>query len=291
MAAGGGKPRSEQLFNLRNLRNLRIKEISWVWALKPLHRCPLIVPDKNETSSSNDPRGFSVAECREWLEADVLARLQRFSALQMGMAERLAAEAEEEDADPVRLSAAMAKAGRAVRLTAILQLEVAGLRRQAGSREPAQGEDTAADEPAPESASKPEDTWDRARLGPYEHMIEDTQRRDAERIDRELKDELDRAHDKLRAAMDEDLRAAGKLLELNQSIATKARDYIRHIPHPATDACIRSLSVAFATYIFGNDNLEPARLKTGPPDTPPRWFADRLSPEELDKEMQRRGYG
>ena len=240
----------------------------------------------NEPSPSDDGApGFSPAECRAWLEGDVIARLQAFSDMQMAMAQKIAAKGEEDGADLVRLNAAMAKAGRALRFTAMLQLEVAGLRRQPGVREP-----VAVNQNEPQDAPEPQDRWGRKRLGQYEHIIEDARPSEVERVDREVAQELRDAHEKLRAAMDTDLKAAGRLLELNQSIATKARDYIRHIPHPATDACIQSLTVAFATYIFGHENLEPPRLKTGPPDTPTEWIADKMTPEELEKEMQRRGY-
>ena len=233
--------------------------------------------------------GFSPAECRAWLEADVLAGLQEVRELCMDSARTLAAKMKEDDADLVRLNAALVKAARAVRQTSVLQLEVAGLRRQAGTREAPTSADDAANANQPRPGQPPSNP-DYAGLGTYEYFVDDDDKRDLHYMDAEEGRQYRETLDRMKDAMDADLKAAGKLLELHQSISTKARDYIRHIPHPETDACIQSLRLGFVTHIFGEENMEPPRLKTGPPDTPTKWIADRLSPEVLKEQMRRRGY-
>jgi len=242
----------------------------------------------NETSPDAPDEDYSLEDFREWLEADVLNDLQEFRALQMDMARQLAAKAKAEDADLVRLNAAMAKAGRAIRQTAVLQLEVAGLRRQAGTREPpANAGGAAANQNVP--AGRPAERPPASDYGTREFFVDKDPHAPMDWDGLAPGVELKVACDRLHRAMNADLKAAGRFLEAEQSVETKARDYIRHIPHPETDACLRLLRPLLVDCIFGEENIERPRLKTGPPDTPARWIEDRLTPEQVAGMKRSRG--
>jgi hypothetical protein len=195
---------------------------------------------------------------QEALQAD-LTRLRGYN---MRFAERLdsAAEKEERPERLAQLNNASVKAARAVRQIAVLQLEIAGERPLPNVRAPA----------AAANANKPESPepymngprpcprpWDTGDYTDYDDYSDDER-------GIVLKAMMDEALEKLRAAQNEDFRAAGRERICRESFNTKL-ELIGGIPHPAFDECLKSIDFKLALLVVGPDRLD-TMLKPGSPD-------------------------
>jgi hypothetical protein len=189
------------------------------------------------------------------LQEAIQADLSRLRAFNMRFAERLDAMAEKEER-PERLSQlnnASVKAARAVRQIAVLQLEIAGERPLANSRAPA----------APANANKPKDQvegpnngprpcprpWEKGDYTDYDDYTDDDRRICLKAI-------VGEAREKLRAAQNEDFRAAGREEPCRESFNTKL-ELIHGIPHPAFNECLKGIDPEIALLLLG-----PHRLNT-----------------------------
>jgi hypothetical protein len=219
-------------------------------SLNDLHTGP--EPEDDETG---DPlSGWELA-------ADLQADLSELRGLTMGLARKIAARADTEDGQDelVRLNAAVAKAARAVRQIAVLQLEIDGQRTLPGSR----GANVAGNGAANQNAA-----GQGGKRGPNDRTYGDYRDyTDEDRAERRKMEEWENAQFAiLGPAMDADLRAAGHDYVLNQSLMTKSRKLIPAIPHPAVDDILKSLDYEFIYALWGEENLLPPTLGPGPPD-------------------------
>jgi hypothetical protein len=195
---------------------------------------------------------------QEALQAD-LTRLRGYN---MRFAEGLDAAAEKEERPErlCQLNNASVKAARAGRQIAVLQLESAGERPLPNVRAPA----AAANANKPE-APKPDKNgprpcprpWDKGDYTDYDDYTDDELRI-------VLRKMVDEAREKLRDALDEDFRAAGRERLCRESFDTKL-ELIGGIPHPTFDECLKSI------------NSELALLRPGP-----AWLDTMLKPRSPD---------
>jgi hypothetical protein len=209
------------------------------------------------------------------LAADLQADLSELRGLTMGLARKLAARADTEEGQEelIRINAAVAKAARAVRQIAVLQLEIDGQRTLPGTRAPAAANQNARGQGG--------------RRGPNDRTYGDYRDyTDEEREEHKKLAEWERAQfDLLAPAMEADFKAAGREdVPRTQSQITQARTLIMGIPHPAVDEVMKILDYKFIHLLWGKEgDLLPPRLGPGPPDA---WA-------EFDKyaEHRKRGRG
>jgi hypothetical protein len=213
------------------------------------------------------------------LEEAIQADLTRLRAINMRFAERLDAMAETE-LRPERLAqlnTASVKTARAVRQIAVLQLEIAGKRPLPNVRAPA----AAANANKPEAA-KPYRNGPRPSPRPWKHgdyKDYDDYTDDERRIC--LDTIAEEAIEKLRAAQDEDFRAAGRERPCGQSFVTKL-DLIHGIPHPAFDQCLKGIHPDIALLLLGPDRLNLV-LAPGSADALAKFDADQEWIESLKR--------
>ncbi len=192
----------------------------------------------------------------------------------MGLARKVAARADTEEGQEelVRLNAAVAKAARAVRQIAVLQLEIDGQRTLPGTRAPAAANQNARGQGEQGGPRRPDDRT-RSDYNDYDdvpaHHVSDA--------------EMIEVIELVTAAMAEDFHAAGRPDACRESPETQARKLIYGIPHPALDACIAKLEPKWTYLLFGDENVLPPALGPGPPGA---W-------EEFDDyaEERKRGRG
>ena len=227
----------------------------------------------NERSYMDPAEGadaFGEAMSPEELQASIAADLNELRTVAMRFVRRLDARAEtaEGEATLPQLNTAMVKAARAVRQVAVLQLEVAGLRQQAGTRAPASAAAPANQngksiwtDNGPRPSEKP---W---QNGDYELYSDYTDQ-----------DEYLAAGAKVEAsvislekAMHEDFRAVGRT-DFESLSAKMLCKFILNIPHPATNECIETIEPALLEFFFGADLLPP-KLGPGEPRAWEEWEA------------------
>ena len=190
----------------------------------------------------------------------------------MGFARQVAAKAERqaaagEDDELVRLNAAAAKAARAVRFIAVLQLEIDGQRQTPGTRVP-----------APANGNMPRG-GSRGRRGPDGAPISD---RDYERLEESetiIEDWLLEQHALIAPVLKADFIAADRPDAARQALVHQAK-LVLGIPHPNLDACLKTLDPRYATYLFGEENVSLV-LGPGPPGA---W-------EDFDQFVEQRARG
>lgn len=210
------------------------------------------------------------------LAAALQADLAELRGLTMGLARKVAARADTEEGQEelVRLNAAVAKAARAVRQIAVLQLEIDGQRSLPGTRT------TVA---ANQNARGPNGRGQGGRGNPNDRTYGDYNDYD-DLADREAEEgQMIEVIEQVTAAMAADFHAAGRPEACRESPETQARKLIFGIPHPVLDACIAKLEPKWVYLLFGDENVLPPALGPGPPDA---WA-------EFDKyaEHRRRGRG
>ena len=189
------------------------------------------------------------------LQEAIQADLSRLRGFNMRFAERLDAAAEKEERPErlAQLNNASVKAARAVRQIAVLQLEIAGERPLPNARAPA----------APANANKPKDEvegpkngprpcprpWEKGDYKDYDDYTDDDRRIVMNAI-------INAAREKLRAAQNEDFRAAGRERPCRESFNTKL-ELIHGIPHPAFDECLKGIDFEIAQYLLGRSCVVP----------------------------------
>jgi hypothetical protein len=228
-------------------------------------------------TESTYPPETGALSLKEAIQAD----LSRVRAVNMRFIERLDAMAEKEER-PERLSQlnnASVKTARAVRQIAVLQLEIAGERPLPNVRAPA----------APANANKPKYQFEPLNTGPrpcprpwekgdytdYDDYTDDERRICLNAI-------INGAIEKLRAAQNEDFRAAGRERPCRESFNTKL-ELIHGIPHPAFDKCLADINPELAVWALGGDKIVAA-LKPGTPEALAKYDAN----QEWIASLQRR---
>jgi hypothetical protein len=193
------------------------------------------------------------------LKAAIQAELTEARGVEMRFLCRLDAEAETEDGrkDLPRLSNAAVKAARALRQIGVLQLEIAGMRDQPGSR-------PAAAAPANQDAPKPYVNGPKPRDFAWAH---DDYTEYDDYKDWELSacrhSRIEAVTKRICKAVQQDLIAHGRPDAARESLIS-LKEMIRAIPHPALEACLNDIDPGYAYVFFGEDNV---RLSLQPPTT------------------------
>jgi hypothetical protein len=200
------------------------------------------------------------------LQEAIQADLSRLRGYNMRFAERLDAMAETEQRPErlAQLNNASVKTARAVRQIAVLQLEIAGerplpnVRTAPAAASAANVNKTEAAEPEPyRNGPRPcPRPWDKGDYTDYDDYT-DNDRRIC------LKVMTDAAIEKLRAAQNEDFRAAGREAACKESFNTKL-ELIHGIPHPAFDECLKGIHPDVALLLFKPSSLYTALLPQSP---------------------------
>jgi hypothetical protein len=229
---------------------------------------------KNERASSEPhqsaPAPSEAVGPAEGLQASIAADLDELRDIGMRFVRRLDARADTPEGQEMlpQLNTAMVKAARCVRQVAVLQLEVAGLRQQAGTRAPA-----AAAKPANQNAKSmwseegprpSERPWESGDYKFYEDYTDHDQYLAADaKVDADVMS--------LEEAMHADFRAIGRT-NFNGLSPKMLCKFILNIPHPATDACIKTIDQGLLEFFFGDDLLPP-KLGPGEPGALAEWEA------------------
>jgi hypothetical protein len=233
--------------------------------------CSCVSPDDLHTDQWPDAAETDSPLSGPALAADLQGDLSELRGLTMGLARKIAARADTEDGQEelVRLNAAIAKAARAVRQIAVLQLEIDGQRTLPCTRASA--------------AANQNMRGQGGRRGPNDRTYGDYNDYDDLADGKAEEAQMIDAIEQVTAAMAEDFHAAGRPDACRQSPETQARSLIFGIPHPALDACIAKLEPKWVYLLFGDENVLPPALGPGPPDA---WA-------EFDKyaEERKRGRG
>jgi hypothetical protein len=211
---------------------------------------------------------FGEAMSTDELQASIAADLNELRGVAMRFVRRLDARAEtaEGEENLPQLNTAMVKAARAVRQIAVLQLEVAGLRHQAGTRAPAaapanQNAKSLWTDNGPRPSEKP---W---QTGDYEYYSDYSDQDQYLAADAKVEASVI----SLEKAMHEDFRAVGRTNFENLSAKMLCK-FILNIPHPATDECIKTIEPPLLEFFFGTDLLPP-KLGPGESGTLAEWEA------------------
>jgi hypothetical protein len=213
--------------------------------------------------SDNTDIAYSV-EGELSLKDAIQADLTRLRAKQMRFAERLdrAAEKEERSERLAQLNNAAVKTARAVRQIAVLQLEIAGERPLPNVRTPPA--------PAPPTRTKPSfcehgprpspKPWEEGDYTDYDdYTVEESEWATEMKVNNQIL--------RLEVAMDADFRAAGREDVCREAPILKFK-LIMGIPHPAFDACQKTVDLALLCHFLGEENLQPLALL---PDAPDGW--------------------
>ncbi len=160
------------------------------------------------------------------------------------------AKTEEGQADLPRLSNAAVKAARALRQIGVLQLEIAGLRDQPGSRAPA----AAANQNVPKpyvNGPKPRDfAWAHGDYTEYDDY------KDWE-LSACQNAKMSANVEQISEAMYEDAAAHGRA-DLCKLAPIDLAKLIAAIPHPALNRCLNAIEPLYAYLVFGEENVELA---------------------------------
>ena len=194
------------------------------------------------------------------LLADIQAELTELRGITMRFARRLDRQADTEEGkeDLARLNNSAVKAARAVRQVAVLQLEIAGLRDQPGSRPAAAPKPANQNKAGPRvNGPKPCDyAWTHGDYTEYDDYTDwelETCREEA----------IGAGMRKIADAARADLTAFGRADVCGEAPRGFA-EMVRAIPHPALDECLNSLEPIYAQLLFGKDNvtfsLKPATM-------------------------------
>ena len=216
---------------------------------------------------------FDLVDGEMTLKDAIQADLMELRAMQMRFAERLdkAAEKEERPERLAQLSGAVAKAARAVRHIAVLQLELAG-QWSAGraAAAPANQNKPGVKRPEDRKGFRPYPRpWELCDYTDYDDYTEGDRLRVAKAY-------IDAQRRVMVAAMDKGFRAAGRA-DVCDQLPSKKFELILGIPHPAFDKCIRDIEPEFLYKWIGEENVYLA-LGPGPPEAWARYDeAGRLS--------------
>jgi hypothetical protein len=216
--------------------------------------CPFCTPADAEESADE------VDSPADTLVDDIQAELAEMRGIVLRQARRMEARAEVDDSTDglAKLNTGIAKAARAFRQIAVLQLEIAGERPLPGTRAPRAAAQAADDEP--EDAYARSARWDEKHGYPFNHgdYTEYDDYTDWERG--QLAEAV--VHERLFrvvAAMDADFRAAGRDEVLNMAPVDKFK-MILDLPHPALDACLSGIEPEYVLLFFEGD----VRMALGP---------------------------
>jgi hypothetical protein len=232
-------------------------------------------PDIPPNGADEPPEG--AAAPAEALEREIMDELSEMRGIMLGLARRLATQAQATDEPEAltRLNNAAVRTARAHRQVAVLQLEMAGKRPIAGRAEP---REAPAAQPGsrgnPQSRPRPVKERFPDGLpytnGDYSDNDDYTDEERQELAERKFGEGLK----PLVAAMDQDFLAAGYDDLLGQSPETKFK-LIYYIPHPALDRAAAGADPNLVAAVFGWIGLLPPVAGTGPPEEWERYLANR----------------
>ena len=220
----------------------------------------VLIVNVSETDDLDWPNPPDADASDAALKAAIQAELTEARGITMRFLRRLDAKAETEDGqeDLARLNNAAVKGARALRQIGVLQLEIAGLRNQPGSRAPAAA---ATGAPANQNVPKPykngskprDDAW---LNGDYTEYDDYTDRELNACRNAKMTDNLGSIADAMRA----DLIAHGRADAANDAPVNQV-ELVRAIPHPALEACLNTIEPHYALLVFDGHvhlSLRPA---------------------------------